>query len=72
MKSQRSFAGESLYAEARESALKAVQVGRDLIALYPHDTRRAQPYVILVDPASGIIKHLNLCPRVLPHRPPKA
>ena len=72
MKSQRSFAGESLYAEAQEGAFKAVQVGRDLIALYPHDMRRAQPYVILLDSASGIIKHLDLGQRVLPRRLPKA
>lgn len=72
MKVQGNLTRESLSAGAREGAFKAVQVGRDLIALYPHDTRRAQPYVILLDPVSGIIKHLDLGQRVLPRRLPRA
>ena len=72
MKSKKSLSAELLCAEARGCALEAVQVGKDLIALYPHDMRRAQPYVILLDPASGIIKHLDLDQRVLPRRQPKA
>ena len=62
MKSQETLSAGLLYAEARGGALEAVQIGKDLIALYPHDMRRPQPYVILLDPASGIIKHLDLGP----------
>lgn len=72
MKSQKSLSAELLYAEARGGALEAVQVGKDLIALYPQDMRQPQPYVILLDPESGIIKHLDLDRRNLPRRLPRA
>jgi hypothetical protein len=31
-----------------------------LIAFYPQEIHRPQPYVILLDPASGILKRLDL------------
>ena len=68
MKSQKSLSAELLYAKSVECALVAVQVGKDLIALYPQDIRQPQPYVILLDPASGVIKHLDLDRRNLTGR----
>lgn len=72
MKSQKSLSAELLCAEARGFALEAVQVGKDLIALYPQDMHRPQPYVILLDPASGIIKHLDLDRGKMPRRLPRS
>ncbi len=40
--------------------LEAVQIASDLIAFYPHAIHQPQPYVILLDPASGILKRLEL------------
>lgn len=40
--------------------LKAVQIGTDLIAFYPREIHRPQPYVILLAPSSGILKRLEL------------
>ena len=40
--------------------LEAVRIGSDLIALYPQAIHQPQPYVILLDPASGILKRLDL------------
>lgn len=45
---------------ASRGALEAVQIGTDLIALYPQAIHQPQPYVILLDPASGIVKRLDL------------
>jgi len=45
---------------AARGGLEAVQIGSDLIAFYPRAIRRPQPYVILLDPASGILKRLEL------------
>ena len=42
------------------SALEPVRISSELIAFYPQPLRHAQPYVILLDPASGILKRLNL------------
>ena len=42
------------------SALEAVRISSDLIAFYPQPLRHPQPYVILLDPASGILKRLDL------------
>ena len=41
-------------------ALEAVRIGSDLIAFYPQAIHQPQPYVILLDPASGILKRLDL------------
>ena len=41
-------------------ALEAVRISSNLIAFYPHAIHRAQPYVILLDPHSGILKRLKL------------
>jgi hypothetical protein len=41
-------------------ALEAVRVSPGLIAFYPRAIHRRQPYVILLDQASGIIKRLDL------------
>jgi hypothetical protein len=59
MKSNKTF---SLRMECDEirSALEAVRISSELIAFYPHPLRQPQPYVILVDPASGILKRLDL------------
>jgi hypothetical protein len=41
-------------------ALEAVRIGSELIAFYPQAIQQRQPYVILLDPASGILKRLDL------------
>jgi hypothetical protein len=41
-------------------ALETVQIASDLIAFYPRAIHQQQPYVILLDPASGILKRLDL------------
>ncbi len=45
---------------ATGQALEAVRISNGLIALYPRAIHRPQPYVILLDPASGILKRLDL------------
>lgn len=45
---------------ATRRALEAVRIGSDLIGFYPQEIHRPQPYVILLDPASGILKRLDL------------
>jgi hypothetical protein len=45
---------------ATGAALEPVQIASDLIAFYPQAIHRPQPYVILLDPASGILKRLVL------------
>jgi hypothetical protein len=45
---------------ATRGGLEAVQIGSDLIAFYPQAIHQLQPYVILLDPASGILKRLDL------------
>ena len=45
---------------AARGGLDAVQIGSDLIAFYPQAIHHPQPYVILLDPASGILKRLEL------------
>ena len=39
---------------------EAVRISSGLIAFYPQAIHRAQPYVILLDPASGILRRLDL------------
>jgi hypothetical protein len=46
-------------------ALEAVQIASDLIAFYPQAIHQPQPYVILLDPASGVLKRLDLLSRGL-------
>jgi len=41
-------------------AYEAVRISSSLIALYPRAIHRPQPYVILLDPASGILRRLDL------------
>jgi len=41
-------------------AYETVRISSGLIAFYPQAIHRPQPYVILLDPASGIIKRLDL------------
>lgn len=41
-------------------AFEAVKISSGLIAFYPQAIHRTQPYVILLDPASGILKRLDL------------
>jgi hypothetical protein len=50
--------GETLL--ATPGGLEAVQIASDLIAFYPQVIHHTQPYVILLDPASGILKRLDL------------
>jgi hypothetical protein len=45
---------------ATGAALEPVQIASDLIAFYPQAIHQPQPYVILLDPASGILKRLDL------------
>jgi hypothetical protein len=45
---------------ATRGALQAVRIGSDLIAFYPRAIHEPQPYVILLDPASGILRRLDL------------
>jgi len=42
------------------SALQAVGISSELIAFYPQPLREPQPYVILLNAASGILKRLDL------------
>jgi hypothetical protein len=51
--------GETRRCAARR-AFEAVKISRSLIAFYPVAIHRAQPYVILLDLASGILKRLDL------------
>src|SRR5271165_4452657 len=46
--------------ETRRATLEAVRISRDLIAFYPQAIHRPQPYVILLDQTSGILKRLDL------------
>jgi hypothetical protein len=50
--------------ETRSRATKrpyeAVRISSSLIAFYPQAIYRPQPYVLLLDPASGILKRLDL------------
>jgi hypothetical protein len=41
-------------------AFERVRISGGLIAFYPQAIHRVQPYVILLDSASGILKRLNL------------
>jgi len=43
-----------------QRAFEAVKISDSLIAFYPQAIHRAQPYVILLDPDSGILKRLDL------------
>lgn len=45
---------------ATRRAFEAVRISSGLIAFYPQAIHRPQPYVILLDPASGILKRLDL------------
>ena len=40
--------------------LEAVGIGSHLIAFYPGEIHRSRPFVILLDPAKGILKRLDL------------
>jgi hypothetical protein len=51
--------GETRRRAARR-AFEAVKISTGLIAFYPVAIHRPQPYVILLDPASGILKRLDL------------
>lgn len=42
------------------AAPEAVRISSHLIAFYPQPLREAQPYVILLDQATGILKRLDL------------
>jgi hypothetical protein len=41
-------------------ALEMVGIGSHLISFYLREIHRSQPYVILLDPASRILKRLDL------------
>jgi len=45
---------------ATGQAFEAVKISNGLIALYPRAIHHPQPYVILLDPASGILRRLDL------------
>jgi hypothetical protein len=42
------------------SAPEAVRISSNLIAFYPQPLRQPQPYVILLDAPSGILKRVDL------------
>ena len=44
----------------RRRTLEAVKISSNLIAFYPESIYRPQPYVILFDQGSGILKRLDL------------
>jgi hypothetical protein len=46
--------------ETRFTVLEAVGISSDLIAFYPQAIHQPQPYVILLDQASGILKRIDL------------
>jgi hypothetical protein len=46
--------------ERRSAKLEAVRISSSLIAFYPEALYRPQPYVILLEQGSGILKHLDL------------
>jgi len=45
---------------ATGEGFEAVRISHGLIAFYPRAIQQAQPYVILLDPESGILKRLDL------------
>jgi hypothetical protein len=45
---------------ATRRAFEAVRISSGLIAFYPQAIHRPQPYVILLDPVSGILRRLEL------------
>jgi hypothetical protein len=45
---------------ATRRAFEAVRISSGLIAFFPVAIQRPQPYVILLDPVSGILKRLDL------------
>ena len=45
---------------AMRRAFEAVKISSSLIAFYPQAIHRPQPYVILLDPVSGILRRLEL------------
>ena len=49
-----------MYSQGNRSPLETVRISSELIAFYPQPLRHAQPYVILVDAASGILRRLDL------------
>jgi len=46
--------------EVTRRAFEAVKISSSLIAFYPQAIHRPQPYVILLDPVSGILRRLEL------------
>jgi hypothetical protein len=46
--------------EVTRRAFEAVKISSGLIAFYPQAIHRPQPYVILLDPVSGILRRLEL------------
>lgn len=47
-------------ASTRRTTLQGVKIGSNLIAFYPQAIHRPQPYVILLDPAKGMLRRLDL------------
>jgi hypothetical protein len=45
---------------ATRRAFEAVRISSGLIAFFPQAIHRPQPYVILLDPVSGILRRLEL------------
>ena len=60
MKSKNSSNHGTRRGETRDVSLEAVEISSDLIAIYPQAIHLPQPYVILLDPASGILKRVDL------------
>jgi len=64
MKAHKSSSSHSRRGEMRDRAMRrafeAVKISSSLIAFYPQAIHRPQPYVILLDPVSGILRRLEL------------
>jgi hypothetical protein len=58
----RSVRGRESRSRSTQPAFETVRIASRLIAFYPSAIGRRQPYVLLLDPASGILKRLKLLP----------
>jgi hypothetical protein len=60
MRSKKTSSHNMRRGETCRATLKAVGIASDLIAFYSQAIHLPQPYVILLDPVSGILKRIDL------------
>ena len=60
MRSKKTSSHNMRRSETCRATLKAIEVSSDLIAFYSQEIHLPQPYVILLDPVSGILKRVDL------------